>query len=34
MFMEKRGAASQLFGRIVFEDGPDDRAFRKWRLRE
>ena len=33
--MEQRGAARQLLGRIVFEERPDDRAFRKcWLLRE
>ena len=28
--MEKRRAAGQLFGGVIFKDGPDDRAFRKY----
>jgi len=35
VLMEERGAACQFLGRVVFEDGSDDRAFRKcWLLRE
>ena len=31
VLMEKRGAARQFLGRVVFEEGPDDRAF--WKCR-
>ena len=32
VLVEKRGAARQLLGRVVFEDCSDDRAFRKYRV--